>query len=68
MTASFTVSASGSCVPVRLVYKGVRNVAAQHLKDLPSTGKSGAWKFGVNPNGYVTRESYLDILRDLDTY
>ena len=28
VTASFTVSASGSCVPVRLVYKGVRNVAA----------------------------------------
>ena len=68
MTASFTVSASGSCVPVRLVYKGVRNVAAQHLKDMPSTGKSGAWKFGVTPNGYVTRESYLDILRDLDTH
>ena len=68
VTASFTVSATGSCVPVRLVYKGVRNVAAQHLKDLPTTGKSGAWKFGVTSNGYVTRESYLDILRDLDTH
>ena len=68
ITASYTVSASGNCVPVRLVYKGVRNVANQHLKDLPTNGRSGAWKFGVTPNGYVTRESYMDILQDLDTY
>ena len=68
VTASYTVSAGGSCVPVRIFYKGVRNVATQHLKDLPNTGRSGAWQFGVTENGYVTRDSYLDVLKDLDSY
>ena len=68
VTASYTVSANGDCVPVGLVYKGVRNMASQHLKDLPSNGKSGSWKFGVTANGYVTREAFLDILKDLDEY
>ena len=68
VTASYTVSASGDCVPVRLVYKGVRNMAAQHLKDFPTNGKSGIWKFGVTANGYVTREAFIDILKDLDEY
>ena len=35
ITASFTVSASGGMVPPRCVFKGVRNVALTHLKDLP---------------------------------
>ena len=68
VTASYTVSAGGSCVPVRIFYKGVRNVATQHLKDLPTTGRSGTWQFGVTENGYVTRDSYLDVLKDLDSY
>ena len=68
VTASFTVSASGGCVPVRTIFKGVRNMAAQHLKDLPTNGKSGSWKFGVTANGYVTREAFMDILKDLDEY
>ena len=68
VTASFTVSASGGCVPVRTIFKGVRNMAAQHLKDLPTNGKSGSWKFGVTANGYVTREAFMDILKDLDKY
>ena len=68
VTASYTVSADGSCVPVRIFYKGVRNVAVQHLKDLPTAGKSGQWQFGVTANGYVTRDSYLEVLRDLDKH
>ena len=68
VTASFTVSASGGCVPVRTIFKGVRNMAAQHLKNLPTNGKSGGWKFGVTANGYVTREAFMDILQDLDEY
>ena len=68
VTASYTVAASGSCVPVRIIYKGVRNMAAQHLKHLPTNGKSGPWKFGVTQNGYVTREAFMDILGDLDEY
>ena len=68
VTASYTVSANGGCVPVRTIFKGVRNMAAQHLKNLPTNGKSGSWKFGVTANGYVTREAFMDILQDLDDY
>ena len=68
VTASYIVSASGGCVPVRIIYKGVRNMAAQHLKNFPTTGQSGSWKFGVTANGYVTREAFIDILKDLDEY
>ena len=41
ITACYTVSAAGESVPVRCILKGVRNVAEQRLKDLPSDGKSG---------------------------
>ena len=44
----------------------MRNViATQHL---PTTGRSGTWQFGVTENGYVTRDSHLDVLKDLDSY
>ena len=68
VTASYTVSANGGCVPVRTIFKGVRNMAALHLKNPPTNGKSGSWKFGVTANGYVTREAFMDILQDLDDY
>lgn len=41
ITAGYMVSADGSMVPPRLVFKGVRNVAQEKLKDLPTNGKSG---------------------------
>ena len=53
---------------MRVVNRGKRNVALNHLKDLETTGKSGAWKFGVTDNGYVTRIEFLNILQDLDEY
>ena len=43
-------------------------MAAQHLKDFPTNGISGIWKFGVTANGYVAREAFIDILKDLDEY
>ena len=68
VTASYTVSAAGDCVPPHIFYKGVRNVALQHLKDFPTDGKSGCWKFDVTDNGYVNRVAYVDILKDLDDF
>ena len=62
------VSANGAMVPPRLVFKGVRNVALVHLKDLPKDGKSGEWQMSVSPKGFVTRELHLEILKDLDKY
>ena len=35
------VAADGSMVPPRCIFKGVRNVALTHLKDLPKDGLSG---------------------------
>ena len=49
ITASYTVSASGMMVPPRCVFKGVRNMAAKHLKDLPKSGASGEWGLSVTP-------------------
>ena len=41
ITASYTVSANGDMVPPRCVFKGVRNIAQNKLKDLPKNGLSG---------------------------
>ena len=41
ITAGYMVSADGSIVPPRLVFKGVRNIAEAKLKDLPQDGNSG---------------------------
>ena len=68
ITASYLVYASGGMVPPRCVFRGVRNVALVHLKNLPTDGKSGAWQHSVAPKGYMTREVFLDVLKDLDKY
>ena len=68
ITASYMVSANGSIVPPRLVFKGVRNVAQTHLKNLPKDGKSGDWQMSVSPKGFVTREIHMEILHDLDKF
>ena len=59
------MSARGDLVPPRVVFQGVRNVAATHLKDLPKTGGSGVWQLCVSPKGYVTAPLFIDILKDL---
>ena len=66
MTCSFSVNARGDIAPPRCVFQGVRNVAASHLKDLPKEGHSGVWQLCVTQKGYITAESFLDVLRDLE--
>ena len=68
ITISFTVSAKGRVVPPRCVFKGVRNVALQHLKDLSSDGMTGKWGMSCSVNGYVTQELFISILKDLDNF
>ena len=68
ITTSFLCGADGSMVPPRCIYKGVRNVAQTHLKDLPKDGKSGEWNFSVSEKGYITRDLYVEVLRDLDSF
>ena len=41
ITASYVCGADNTIIPPRCIYKGVRNVAVTHLKDLPQDGKSG---------------------------
>ena len=68
ITASFIVSAAGGMVPPRCVFKGVRNVALNHLKDLPKDGLSGEWGLSVSPKGFVTSDLFVTILKDMDKY
>ena len=68
VTTSFIASAAGDLVPPRTIHKGVRNVAAQHLQNLPKDGKSGAWGFSVSEKGFINRELFLQVLVDLDEY
>ena len=51
-----------------MVNKGRGNVALNHLKDLETSGKSVVWKFSVTDNGYITRNEFLNVLRDLDEH
>ena len=68
ITASYLVNAAGAMVPPRLVYRGVRNIAQEKLKDLPQDGKSGKWTFSVSEKGFITRELFVVVLQDLDFY
>ena len=43
-------------------------MAETHLKDLPKSGKSGEWNFSVSGKGYITRELYVEVLKDLDKF
>ena len=49
ITCVLTVNAAGDIAPVRCVFKGVRNMAVKHLKDLPKDSISGQWGFLVTP-------------------
>ena len=68
ITTSYLCGADGSLVPPCCIYKGVRNVAEKHLKDLPKTDLSGEWTFSVSDKGYITRELYVQVLMDLDKF
>ena len=53
ISVSYTVLSSGMMVPPRCIFKGARNMAAKHLKDLPNDGFSGEWGFSVTPKVYL---------------
>ena len=38
------------------------------LKKLPSNGHTGKWKFSVSKGGFMTAETYLEVLSDIDQY
>ena len=66
ITISFTVSAKGRVVPPRCVFKGVRNVALQHLKDLSSDGAiflNNAMLFS-----YGEKQKFLFLLSERSSY
>ena len=69
-TASVMVGADGAVPSIRIVWPGKR--VWQYEKDffqsLPSDGITGSWKFSKSESGYVTRETFLEILSDLDEY
>ena len=54
-------------VPPRVIYKGVRNIAATQM-NLPEDGLSGKWNVSVAPKGYFTRPLFVEVLKDINTY
>ena len=40
-------------------------MAAAHLASLPSNGHSGKWSFSTTSKGFVTAETFVDVLSDL---
>ena len=70
VTLSVTVSASGAVTGMRVVYSGKRmSKEEKELRDnLPQDGVTGRWRFSKSEKGYVNREIFLDILKDLSDY
>ena len=68
ITTSFACNAAGGMVPPRVIHKGVRNMAAAHLQNLPEDGLSGKWNFSVSPKGYITRPLFLEVLKDINSF
>ena len=72
ITVSYLCSASGSLVPPRVIYKGVRNIAPIKLKHLSTDGKSGIKWIIVNCHFWFililqVHGTFLSVLRDIST-
>ena len=68
VTGSFTVNAAGDLADVTLVYDTKRNYATNKLRSLPKDGISGEWHMEHSENGWMDREVFLQILKNLDKW
>ena len=70
VTLSVTVSASGTVTGMRVVYSGKRVSKEERelMNNLPSDGVTGKWRFSKSEKGYVNREIFLEILKDLSDH
>ena len=57
--------ASGDVLPVRLVYKGSRNIAATKLADMRCDGVTGKWGLSLSEKGWMTAKVFLEVLCDI---
>ena len=64
-TASVTITASGDVLPVRLVYKGTRDMATNKLKEMRTDGVTGKWGISYSEKGWMTAKVFLDVLADI---
>ena len=64
-TASVVCVASGDVLPVRLVYKGTRNIAATKLADMRCDGVTGKWGLSLSEKGWMTAKVFLEVLCDI---
>ena len=65
ITASVVCVASGDVLPIRLVYKGTRNIAATKLKDMRCDGVTGKWGLSLSEKGWMTATVFLEVLCDI---
>ena len=70
VTLSVTVGADGSVAGMRVVYPGKRwsQQEKELAETLPSDGVTGQWRFSKSEKGYVNRDIFLDVLRDLSDH
>lgn len=70
VTLSVTVSASGEVAGMRVVYSGKRwsQEEKDMIENLPSDGVTGEWRFSKSEKGYVNREIFCAVLKDLSDH
>ena len=68
VTGSFTVTAAGDLADVTVVYGTQRNFARKKLEKLPKDGISGEWHAEHSENGWMDRDVFLQILKNLDKW
>ena len=69
-TASVLVGADGSVPAIRIVWSGKRFSQNERdlMENIPSDGVTGKFQFSKTVSGYVTRDTFLEILSDLDNF
>ena len=63
VSVSVCVNAAGEVADTTVIYDGVYNCAKKHLQDMPKDGCTGEWKFTNSKSGYMTRETFLEVLQ-----
>ena len=64
ITAFYTVNTSSGMVPPCAVFSDKRNITKVKQASMPNDGMSGEWGFSYSENGWVTKEVYIDIVKD----
>ena len=68
VTACFTINAAGDLVDSTVIYSQKRNFARKKLEHLPKDGLGGEWHVEHSDNGWMDRDVFLNVLKNIDEY